>query len=395
MKPLPLVTTALASAVASLSAFASPTPLGLADLDAITAGTWNNDPAPNGGAIVGNGSNATLESTGQITLADAAQSDARALNLVNGSESTIANGVNIFDGRTDGGAEIDGLSYDITQGNFVDQDQRRLSSLPSYERGANTDTLTTNIGSSESASTSSLVDSVTDLERTTIIDAATTIGGFDRSGAPTVAISVTGDVEIGDFLDIDGTYDAQFNMPSASNSLGATFNGEFEYGIDGGDFTIDTGDLGIVVTLNLPELALDFDAMGCFAVNGNCTIDGTRTESSDTISDHSTLYTVDETASSSEAWNQSTHEIVAAPFELHNAQAEYIVIDDSMIDVTATYLVALSGEAQSGLRALNAVNAAGSAVANGVNVALNRAGDLASTNPAYTLSQVNHINHSR
>jgi hypothetical protein len=396
MKPAPAVLSAAISALFALPASAELTSLSLAELDSITAGTEGLTPAPNGGAIVGNGSTAVLQSTGEVVLSDAAQSGATALNLVNSSESTVANGVNIFDGRTDTAASIDGAQFEISQSNFVVQDQRRLSSLPTYERGANTDTLTTTSGTSSSDSTTSLVDSVIDLERSTWIDEVTTDGSFDRSSAPTLRIEVEGDVEIGDVIDVDGSYSAEFNMPSASNSLGATFNGEFTYGINGGEIEVDTGDLGILVTVNLPELDLNFDAMGCFAVNGNCTIDGTRVESTDEISDHSTLYTYDETSTSSETWDNSTHEIVAAPFELHNAQAEYIVIDESQIDVSAAYLVGLSGEAQSALRGLNAVNAAGSAVANGVNIALQRAGEAEiGGGPTYSLSQVNHINHSR
>lgn len=148
--------------------------------------------------------------------------------------------------------------------------------------------------------------------------------------------------------------------------------------------------------INLPELGLEFDAMGCLAVNGSCTIDGTRTTTSDEISDHSTLYTLEESSSSDKTWDRTFHEVVNAAFELRDAQAEYIVVDESAIDVSAAYLVNLSGGAQSGLRAMNLVNAAGSAVANGVNVASHRTGTLeVSGGPLYSLNQSNVINHSR
>ena len=396
MNRLPVVFGALASAIASFSVSAGPAPLSLAELDSITAGNWNegSNPAPNGGAIVGNGSRAVLESTGEVSLADGAQTDARALNLVNSSESTVANGVNIFDGRTDGGAAVDGVAYDIRQRNVVEQDQRRLSSLPGYERGANTETVTADAGSSSSASSSSVYDSVIDLERTTTLDEATTIGGFENSGSPTLLIEANGELEIGEFYSLNGDYRAEFNMPSEGNSLGGTFNGELEFGLAAGEVVVDTE--GVDVTVTLPSLDFNFDAMGCIAVNGSCTIDGTRTESTEELSDHSTLYTEESSSESSESWDRSSQETVAAAFELHNAQAEYIVVDDSEIDVTAGYLVALSGEAQSALRALNAVNASGSAVANGVNLALHRSGELEiGGSPVYSLSQVNHITHSR
>jgi hypothetical protein len=396
MKRMPVVLSALASAIASFSASADPAPLSLTELDSITAGNWgdNSNPAPNGGAIVGNGSSAVLESTGEVLLSEGAQTDARALNLVNGSESTVANGVNIFDGRTDGSASIDGTEFDISQRNVVEQDQRRLSSLPSYERGANTETITADAGSATSSSAASIYDSVVDIERTTTFEEATTNGGFTASGDPTILITSSGLVEIGEDFHVDGEYHAEFNMPSEGNSLGGTFNGELEFGLAAGEVIVDTE--AVDVTVTLPSLDFNFDAMGCLAVNGDCTIDGTRVESSEELSDHSTLYTTDTESASSETWDQSSHETVAAAFVLQDAQAEYIVIDDSQLDVTAGYLVALSGEAQSALRALNAVNAAGSAVANGVNLALHRSGELEiGGGPVYKLSQVNHITHSR
>lgn len=397
MKPYLTATAGIAALAIAPALYAGPTKLAPEDLARITAGSeYNSNPAPNGGAIVGNGSTATLVSTGEVNIADEAQSDARALNLVNSSESTVANGVNVFDGRTDANAAIDGSEFNISQQNVIEQDQRRLSSLPSYQRGANTETFTTDSGSSMSESSSSLVDQVTDVDTSTVIDAATTAGGFDRSAAPTLRVDASGSLQIGSVYDLDGSYSAEFNMPSAAGAVGVLFNGELEYGIDGGDITLDTGDLGLVATLNLPELNLDFDAMGCVAVNGNCSIDATRTESTEDVRDQSTLYTTDESSSSAETWDRSSHEVVNAPFELADAQAEYVVVDESSIDVAASYLVSLAGSAQSGLRAMNAVNAAGSAVANGVNVSLQRSGDLAATGaPVYNLNQINDITHSR
>lgn len=384
-------------AVAAGSVLASPTPLGLDELDQVTASGSN--PPPNGGAIVGNGSTANLASTGEVLISDGAQAEARAMNVVNSSESTVANGVNVFDGRVSDLAELDGAQFDVSQLNVIAQDQRRLSSLPSYERGANTQTVHTDAGSSSSDSSLALFDQVTSLERTVTTDQVTTEGGFEGSSSPTLLIDLSGDLTIGGsdpFFDGSGRYYAEFNMPSAKNSVGAVFNGGVDWGIDAGQIVVDTGDLGLLLEVNLPEVHLDIDAMGCIALNGACWIDASRTETFDEISDHSTLYTRDESSSSTSEWNQATSSTVQAPFTLKNGQAEYIVVDESHIDVTAAYLVNLSGGAQSGLRAMNAVNAAGSAVANGVNVATSRSGSLAIGGvPNYQLSQVNEISHSR
>jgi hypothetical protein len=80
-----------------------------------------------------------------------------------------------------------------------------------------------------------------------------------------------------------------------------------------------------------------------------------------------------------------------SPFELSNAQAEYIVVDDSSLTVNTTFNLTLSGSAQSNVSGMNVVNATGSAVANGVNVA--RTSQL--MGGEMVLSQVNVISHSR
>ena len=371
------------------SLLAEPSELKLTELDAITAAGHDGSasPAPNGGAIVGNGSSANLVSTGEVIISDGAQADARALNLVNASESTVANAVNVFNAKAEEAGEFDGAVYNVDQLNSVVQDQRRLSSLPNYSRGANTSSSYTDNGSSTSASSTSIYDSVTDLERTFITDTRLTDGSVTSDGAPTFSLIAT--------LDNIGSVNAEFNYPGGGggDTIGAVFNGGFDLEILAGMVFVDTD--AVDVTIELPSLLLDIEAMGCFVLNGDCSINGERTETNDTISDHSTLYTYDETASSTEEWMRSGSETTHAAFELSDAQAEYIVIDESEIDVTANYLVSLSGGAQSGVRAMNVVNAAGSAVANGVNVAVVGGGVIASGSPLYNLNQHNIIVHSR
>ncbi|MDF0751015.1 hypothetical protein NLU14_12345 [Marinobacter sp. 71-i] len=380
------------------TSLAGPTPLNSQDLDRITAA--GSTPAPNGGAIVGNGSTANLLSAGEVRIEQESQSGVRALNFINSSESTVANGVNLFDGGST--PEISAAGYEISQSNVVTQDQRRLSSLPSYERGANTETLRTNTGSYSSETSSSLYDQVTNLEQHTTSEQITTEGGFSLSEASTFSLELDGDLELGagdPVFDGNGSYAVEFNAPSASKAVGVVFNGELNIGVDAGNILVDTGDAGITVDIGLPQLDLDFDAMGCVALNGSCTINGSRTTTDEQISDHSTLYTLDESSSTSKTWDKVEHEIVSAPFTLKDAQAEYIVVDESSIDVNTAYLVSLSGGAQSGLRAMNLVNAAGSAVANGVNIATSRGAGtgvaMKASGPQYSLNQTNVINHSR
>ncbi len=381
---------ALAALLLAGTAMAAPQELSADQLEWITAGTDSNPP-PNGGAIVGNGSSAELKSAGEVII-DNAQSDVRALNIVNSSESTVANGVNIFSSQAlvDGDIVLPDAvdnavgSYNIEQVNTVTQDQRRLSSLPDYQRGANTYSDYAESGTYNSTGSDAEYDQLTDVESTLILDEKTTKGSVTANDGPTLGISA--------HLNDETFIDVEFNYPAGGggDKIGGVFNGGLDYELDTGGITIAADTIiPITVTLEMPSMTLNVDAMGCLAFNGSCEIDGTRTEKTENISDHSTLYTRDEAYTSDKTWDNSGSESVQAAFELQDAQAEYIVVDHSSINIDAAYLVDLSGGAQSGLRAMNAVNAAGSAVANGVNVSVAAGGGI------QTLSQINTISHSR
>ena len=381
---------ALAALLLAGTAMAAPQELSADQLEWITAGTDSNPP-PNGGAIVGNGSSAELKSAGEVII-DNAQSDVRALNIVNSSESTVANGVNIFSSQAlvDGDIVLPDAvdnavgSYNIEQVNTVTQDQRRLSSLPDYQRGANTYSDYAESGTFNSTGSDAEYDQLTNVESTLILDEKTTKGSVTANDGPTLAINA--------HLNDETFIEVEFNYPAGGggDKIGGVFNGGLEYELNTGGITIEAETIiPVTVTLDMPSMKLKVDAMGCLAFNGSCEIDGTRTEKTENISDHSTLYTRDEAYTSDKTWDNSGSESVQAAFELQDAQAEYIVVDHSSINIDAAYLVDLSGGAQSGLRAMNAVNAAGSAVANGVNVSVAAGGGI------QTLSQINTISHSR
>ena len=73
---------------------------------------------------------------------------------------------------------------------------------------------------------------------------------------------------------------------------------------------------------------------------------------------------------------------------LAGASAQYIAVDGSSVDVTKNYSVTLAGSAEQNATALNIVNAAGSMVANGLNVT------HATSNLVTALTQVNSISQS-
>ena len=73
--------------------------------------------------------------------------------------------------------------------------------------------------------------------------------------------------------------------------------------------------------------------------------EGTLSETASTLTDQSQI----ETAAGSESFNNEFSSEFAwnirAPFYLANAQAEYIVVDDSTLDVTSENIVSLGGSA--------------------------------------------------
>ena len=94
---------ALGATTWASAAHGAAAPLTDETLDAVTAGTAQ--PLASGGAVVGNNSSAVIDITGTLNLSGEAQSGARGLNVVNSSESTVANGVNVWDGKLDAAAD--------------------------------------------------------------------------------------------------------------------------------------------------------------------------------------------------------------------------------------------------------------------------------------------------
>jgi hypothetical protein len=355
-------------------------PLRLSDnvLDGVTAGTADNPVQGSGGAIVGNNSEATLLLTGTLDLADKAQSGARGLNVVNSSESTVANGVNIWDGKLPDGAKAgENGDFKVRQENVVHQEQRRVALLPSYERsGANRSETWTEDSTHQSSSTSNTSNEALNVETTSSTRNLTSKGEVDTE-------STVLDQEIKGGQGVAGAGD-----------IGITFaGGQVEFDAHA---QAETGKAGLDGHLNLkvtlPAFSVDFNGAGCAVEIGSCNAEGTLDETSDTSSDHSVTTTAKTTDDSSETFVGGGTKDVRSPFSLSDAQAEYIVVDDSKLDVESNYGITLAGSAQADLRALNAVNAAGSAVANAVNIS--RTPSLTALS-SMSLVQSNIIGHSR
>lgn len=377
---------------------AGPVPLTDSALDRVTAGTASETLQGSGGAIVGNDSEAILVLTGTLDLAGDAQSGARGLNVVNSSESTVANGVNVWDGQLPDGATAGANGeFSVSQENAVYQEQRRVSLLPSYERSGANRSSTWDEDSTESSATTSLVkNEARDIEATNTtraltskgeVDTESTVLGQEIKGGK--GIAGAGDLQVdfdgGTFTyELNGSINVDGNTTETTTTAGTTETQDATGGV------ILTG--SVLLTLELPELLVEFNGAGCAVMMGSCKGEGTLNETSTTSSDGTVISSTDTSHESEESFVGGGTKEVRAPFTLEDAQAEYIVVDDSTLDVESNYGISLAGSAQADLRALNAVNAAGSAVANAVNIS--RTPSLSAT-ATMGLVQSNLIRHSR
>jgi len=372
-----------ALAMMAAAAQAGPAAMDIEQMDAITAGNAEHV-AASGGAIVGNDSSATITSSGEVDLSDGVQAEARALNLVNAAESTVANGVNVFDGNIDESAEFGlGTEFNVTQRNEISQEQRRVASVPFYERSeANVDRATTDSGSASSSMSLSKVDDVTD-----VTSSSTTKSNTSEGSIRALSTLLGQNVQAGRGISGAGELDVHFDGGSVDFSVAG--------GVSLGGGVDLNGEIGLAI--ELPEFSIAMQGAGCAVQNGSCSASGTFSETEEELRDLSTFHSLEKSRSSSSEWDRTLEETIRAPFTLEDAQAEYVVVDDSELTVQSAYMVALAGGAQANMRAMNVVNAAGSAVANGVNVARQNSANLAISGdaPFLNLTQTNIINHSR
>ena len=399
--------------------YAEPVTLDDFTLNQVTAGTDSSTPGGSGGAIIGNSSEATINQTGGVDLSGEAQSGAEALNLVNTAESTVANVVNIWD-IDSADTSIDGSELMVDQSNIITQEQRRSASMPNYSRPeANTFVQVDRTGVESHDDNINRNNTVIDIHElsseaqnaswssvdTTIAGGGTT--NADPNAPNPLPASPAGSVDtnVGKGLAIAGQLDASIDGGEAHIGLAVggsviahpdlitpTTSGEPSDSFGGIDVGNDSSQLTLYGRLILPDLSLTINGSGCGVVMGSCDAGGTADLASSETIDQSIMDTDVSSSVGNSSFTENITETYRSPFELNNAQAEYIVVDDSSLTVSTTFNLALSDSAQSNVRAMNVVNATGSAVADGVNIA--RTSGL-TNGGAMSLQQTNIIAHSR
>jgi hypothetical protein len=332
-------------------------------LDWITAGDSGQDL---GGTIVAAGSQATITNTGGVTLEVGAQSGAQALNLVNSTQSRVANGVNVWDGQL--ASQNGATKLNVNQNNQVfQQGFANYASLSDYQRqGPNVWTTNSSTSASKSASTDSLTNN-------SMVDTKQSIsssGSVDTGAGQTGPGGSTG-LQIGQ--GIAGTGKLNIGVDAGSITVGLSsavgVNGSVS-SLFGSGTGSATSSFKAGAQFVLPKVNLSFDGGICYVEMGSCSAVGTdnKTASSET----------DSQASSSETW--------LAPVSIHNAKAQYIVADGSKLSAANAYMVFLNGTSEDNAKALNLVNAAGSLITDAVNVAR-----TPTVGPVLNLNQTNVI----
>ena len=329
--------TAVSIVLAAAAAQAAPRHLRDAVLGAITAGNARVAAATsNGGAIVAGNSTANITVSGSVSDSNS-QVSAQALNIIQATDSAVADGVNLWDGNSTGANT--GLT--VNQTNTVLQTGTESAQLSAYVRSQ--PDVSTSMTSTNNTSNKGYVNT----QQT--VAGQTVQGGTGVSAAGTINVNL-----IGGTIKFQNTLSGSF-----SSTAGASLGGNF---VSGGVST--TGQLNTTQTLNwlLPSLSANVSGVGCYVSGGSCGADGT--------------------------FNSSIHKTMVSqgPVGVSGARAKYIVVDGSKLTANDTYGVLLADGAENGAKALNIVNASGSSVSDGVNVAY-----TTGTSPGLTLNQVNTV----
>ena len=396
------------------STFAEPVTLDDLTLNQVTAGEVAAT-SGSGGAIIGNSSEATITQTGGVDLSGEAQSGAEALNLVNTAESTVANGVNIWDVNSN--EALDSGEMMVDQSNIISQEQRRSASMPNYSRPeANTFVDVDRTGSESHDINYDRNNNIVDIHNITsnafdqstasvdtTIDVGAQTNAVEDSGLP-ASPDMNVDTNVGKGGAGAGTLDLQLDggeihlglavggpVIAHADEFNTSASGDTEV-FGGMDVGIEESELALYGRLILPDASIEITGAGCGVLMGSCEAGGSIKLDTTELTDKSIMDTEVSSSVGNSEFTEKVTETYRSPFELNNAQAEYIVVDDSSLTVNTTFNLTLSGSAQSNVSGMNVVNATGSAVANGINIA--RTSGL-TNGGAMALQQSNVITHSR
>jgi hypothetical protein len=411
-------------------------PLSDRQLSSITAGSDFGSAAASG-AVVANGSSATIAKTGSIALQDAAQSEAKALNVLNSIGGAIGSGINVWDGKLttdadafkvtqknlvvgsfgagahvsgyfrdpsvtvkDAGLKVNYSNTNLALGLAYAAEARRLdvayasdktfglnatSAFSHDESQAVAATHNTAFGlqaaaqyaNANSTTATASQDTAANLDagfkyvNLKSLDigymqhsANSSASNYQNAGDPSAsgASDASGFSKTGFGLD----YDA---LTKVGGGLDASYSNKKAFGYNHTDSTTAAGALAVGYTNDRSFAANAAESTKASRSLGISAADSKRFNLSAAESYKELLANV-EYAKTTFGLDLTIGELVwKGAMGFDDADAEYIVVDDSKLDVTENYGIALGGNAQSKVSAVNLVNAANSLIGIGTNVA--------------------------
>lgn len=371
-------------------------------MDRVTAGQTNYS----GGAVIGNNAASIINNRFSLGLSGQAQSGARGLNLVNSTESAVANTINIWEGNVVTLSAEDANTMpvlEINQINQVSQQQVQSATLSGYTRSDADQTEITHQSGSQSYSldqvnVSNITDrseeirysettssALVDTELVLELDDRVYIRGHLGQGiASSGQVKATFDGGEAEFaLGINGGISASAGISVESEILGSSASLEAEASAEVG--------LALLTTVELPRMEIELSGAGCGVILGSCQASGSSSELVITFNDNSTLNIFENHQSGASEYSEEYSSIYRSPFQLGHASADYIVIDDSSLVLDSEVSLELSESAQKDVEAMNIVNAISSHVANATNIS--RASQFESVRSKLILNQLNVVRH--
>jgi hypothetical protein len=345
-----------------------------------------------GGVVVGQSSKAAANRTTGLDLSGEAQQGANGFNIVNSTESAVANVVNIWDGSgVIATEEESGTNSEvkINQVNHITQEQVHSATVSGYVR-------------SEADHAETLHRSGSGSYSSKVVDHHSVTNIFDKTH--TLITESNGKVntllkfDINDEIKFSGHLGA--GMVAAGHSEIDFIGGSTDIAVALGNGEITTADNGsldaagklvMVTRVELPSMKIDIDGVGCGVAMGSCNANSFSLEITKIKKDNSTLDIVENHQFGQGSFSEVQTSAYRSPFELKSARAEYIVIDDSTLELNSDVTLELSNSAQKDIKGMNIVNAIGSNVANSTNVA--RTTRFEARKATLVLNQFNTVNH--
>lgn len=384
-------------------AYAAPVELEDQIMDQVTAGNTNDG----GGVVVAKSSDAIAKSTTGINLSGEVQEKAKGLNLVNSTGSAVANTVNIWAGNVIS-IELDNNDIkpilEVNQINQVTQNQLSTANLTGYLRSEADQTEVNNKFNSENYLLKlTNIKNVVNRSKEIIYTETATNSNVDTKLILDLSDNLYIEGHLGQGIASSGYVNATFDGGSAEFAFGVNAKIEASAGIDI-DGILDTSatlhakasaeaGLSLVTTIELPKMEIELSGSGCGVILGSCEASGSSKEVSIISTDNSTLDVVENHQSGQNIFSEEYRQSYRSPFELKSARAEYIIVDDSSLELISDVTLELTDSAQKEIEGMNIVNAINSNVANSTNVS--RASEFKSQRSTLVLNQFNIVNHGQ